>query len=91
MFSTGFAVFLGTTFLLIKLPRRTLLRILRHDLLIDIAVTVLVFILHWGTFSGVMAATIAGLFMTIFTTLAKRVVGFIEGNTYQPGLIRLAI
>ncbi|MEG1456745.1 MAG: hypothetical protein RSC66_14370, partial [Comamonas sp.] len=28
---------------------------------IDVAVTILVLAIHWGTFSGVMAATFAGL------------------------------
>lgn len=42
MFATGLAIFLGLLFIFIKLKRRTLLRLLRHDLLIDLAVTVLV-------------------------------------------------
>ena len=60
MLTTGFTIFLGMGLLLAKLPRRTALKVLKHDLMLDIAVTVMVLMIHWGTFSGVMAATVAG-------------------------------
>ena len=52
MFATGFAVFLSLLFILAKLPRRLMLRLLRYDVLLDIGVTVLVLFLHWGSFDG---------------------------------------
>ena len=61
MFTTGFAIFLGLLFVLAKLKRRLMLRLLHHDVLLDIVVTVFVLYVHWGSFEGVMAATIAGL------------------------------
>jgi hypothetical protein len=39
MFLTGFAVFLGLVLVFVKLPRSTLLRLLRYDLAIDLFVT----------------------------------------------------
>jgi hypothetical protein len=68
-----------------------MLRALRYDLVIDVAVSLVVLAIHWGTFSGVMAATIAGLLTSLGTSGAKRLVGFIRGDTYHPGLIRLDI
>ncbi len=91
MFTTGLAIFLGLVFIFIKLPRRTMLRWLRYDAALDVAVTLLVLVIHWGTFSGVMAATFAGLFTSVGTSLAKRLFGCIKGNQYFPGLIRLAV
>lgn len=91
MFTTGFAIFLGLVFLFIKLPRRTMLRWLRHDLILDLAVTMLVLFLHWGSFEGVIAATFAGLLTSVGTSCAKRVFGFIKDGSYIPGLIRLAV
>ena len=91
MFVTGFAIFLGLVLILVKLPRRTMLRLLRHDLALDIAVTVIVLAVHWGTFSGIMAATIAGLLCSIGTTLAKRTFGYIKGDQYFPGIIALRV
>ena len=89
MLTTGFAVFLGVALLLLKLPRRLMLKALRHDLAIDVVVSLIVLVIHFGTFSGVMAATIAGLLTSLATSGAKRLVGFIKGDTYYPGLIRL--
>ena len=91
MIITGFMIFLGTFLILIKLPRRMMLRALKHDLLIDIAVTVLVLIIHFGTFSGVMAATVAGLLTSLATSGMKRLFGYIDGNIYHIGKIKLNV
>ncbi len=91
MFTTGLAIFLGLVFIFIKLPRRTMLRWLRYDILLDLAVTLIVLVVHFGTFSGVMAATFAGLLTSVGTSLAKRVFGYIQGDQYFPGLIRLTL
>ena len=91
MLMTGFAIFLGVGLLLAKLPRRTALRVLKHDLALDLAVTVTVLLIHWGTFSGVMAATVAGLLTSLATSGLKKLVGYIDGDTYYPGHIRLDV
>lgn len=91
MFTTGLAIFLGLVFVLAKLKRRVMLRLLHHDALLDIAVTVLVLYVHWGSFEGVMAATIAGLFTSVATTSAKRLFGYIKGSVYVPGHFRLEV
>jgi hypothetical protein len=57
--------------------------------MIDIAVTCLVLFIHFGTFSGVMAATVAGLLTSLATSGMKRLFGYIDGNDYHIGRIRL--
>ena len=91
MFTTGFAIFLGVVFIFIKLRRRTMLRLLHYDMAIDVAVTLLVLVVHFGTFSGVMAATFAGLLTSVGTTAAKKILGHMQGDRYYPGLIRLEV
>ena len=91
MIFTGFAVFLGLVFIFAKLKRRTALRLLHHDLWLDLAVLMLTLAIHWGSFEGIMAATIAGLLTSVGTTAAKKVFGHIEGDFYHSGLIRLAV
>ena len=91
MFTTGFAIFLGLVFIFVKLPRRTMLRWLRYDLLLDVAVTLIVLVIHFGSFSGVMAATFAGLLTSVGTSAAKKLFGYIQDDLYVPGLIRLAV
>jgi hypothetical protein len=89
VFETSLAVFIGVALILIKLPRRWLLRALKHDIAIDLAMSVLVLIIHWGTFSGVMATTIAGLLTNIATSGAKRLIGYIDGGKYYPGFLNI--
>ncbi len=91
MIETGFAIFLGLLFLLAKLPRRLLLRLLHHDFLLDIAVTVLTLVTHFGTFSGVMAATVAGVLTSMATSGAKRMFGYIAKDRYFPGKVHLNV
>ena len=91
MLTTGFTIFLGVALILAKLPRRTMLRVLKHDLLLDIAVSLITLLIHWGTFSGVMAATVAGLMTSLATSGLKRLVGYIDGDSYYPGRIRLDV
>ena len=91
MIETGIAIFLSLVFILAKLPRRLMLRALRHDIAIDVAVTFLVLVIHWGTFSGVMAATFAGLLTSVGTSAAKRLFGYIHRDQYVPGFINLKV
>ena len=58
MFTTGFAIFLGLVFIAIKLPRCTMLRWLRYDVVLDVAVTLIVLAIHFGTFSSTDAVQI---------------------------------
>ena len=91
MFTTGFAIFLGLVFIAIKLPRRLMLRWLHYDVILDVAVTVLVLLIHWGSFEGVIAATFAGLLTSVGTTAAKRLFGHIKGDSYFPGYLNLTV
>ena len=89
MFFTGLAIFSGVALLMAKLRRRLWLKALNHDLAIDVGATLMTLVVHWGTFSGVMAATVAGLLTLMATSTAKQVFGHIKGGTYYPGLIAI--
>jgi nucleoside permease NupC len=84
-------VFLGLALILAKLPRRLLLKALNHTLAIDLLVSSLTLLIHWGTFSGVMAATVAGLLTSLATSGAKRLFGHMEGNRYFPGVFHVSV
>ena len=83
---SGFVVFGAGALILAKLKRRWLLKALNNELLLDVAVSGITLALHWGTFSGVMAATVAGVLNSIATSAARRLIGHIDGNTYHPGI-----
>jgi nucleoside permease NupC len=87
MILTGFIVFAATAALLAKLRRNWLLSALHHGVAIDLVVTAVTLAVHWGTFSGVMAATVAGLLTSLATSAAKQVFGYIQRGVYYPGLV----
>lgn len=84
---SGVIIFLGLLLLGLKLPLKTSLRLLGRPLALDFGVSALAFIMHYGTFSGVMAAAVAGLMCSGFTSAARYAIGYIEGSKYHPGKI----
>ena len=89
MIASGFLVFCGIFLLLLKLPRRKFLWLLGHDLVLDITVTCVTLALHFGTFSGIMAATFAGLLTSLASSGLKRLFGSIRSGNYTPGYFKL--
>lgn len=88
---SGVIIFLGLMFIFIKLPRRTSLWLLGHDLVLDVVVSIVAFAMHYGTFSGIMAAAVAGLMCSGFTTAGRKLFGYIKDGKYFPGYFRLEI
>ena len=91
MLMTGLMIFMGVALILAKLPRRLMLKALHHDVALDLAVSILTLFLHWGSFSGVMAATVAGLLTSLMTSGLKRIFGYVDGNRYVPGILNLKV
>ena len=84
---SGVIIFFGMLLLGIKLPRKTSLKLLGRPLALDLGISVLAYILHYGTFSGIMAAAVAGLMCSGFTSAARYAFGYIEGKQYHKGRI----
>lgn len=82
---SGVIIFLGMLLLGLKLPTRVSLRLLGHPLALDFSVSAIAFLMHYGTFSGVMAAAFAGLLCSAFTSAARQAFGYIERGKYYPG------
>ena len=88
---SGVIIFIGLLLLFIKLPRRTALKLLAHPLPLDLIVSVFAYGLHWGTFTGVMAAAVAGLMCSGFTAVARWLFGWIDGRGYHRGVITIHV
>ena len=84
---SGVIIFFGMLLLGIKLPRRISLRLLGNPLALDLSVSVLAYIMHYGTFSGIMAAAVAGMMCSGFTSVARYAFGYIENKRYHKGRI----
>jgi energy-coupling factor transporter transmembrane protein EcfT len=85
----GAIIFVGIAFILAKLPIRWSLRIFGHAVAFDIFVTVLVLWIHWGTMTGLMSATVAGIICAVCTSTGRRLFGYIRGSTYYPGVFNV--
>lgn len=89
MIEMGLIVGLGLLVTLAKLSWRGKMWVISHPLLMDAIVFVFLIAVHWGTFSGVMVATIGALFCSITLGVAKWLVGHVRGNTYYPGVFNV--
>ena len=70
MFLTGIIAACGILFLLLKFGFH---RIVRHDILIDVAATFFLIWIFAGTFSGMMAGLLAGAIISVFLYIGKKV------------------
>ena len=86
---SGLIIFAGLFFMALKLKTETSLKLLGYPVTVDLVVSGLTLIIHWGTFSGVMSAAVAGLMTSIFTMSARRIFGYISKGTYYPGLLKI--
>lgn len=68
-----------------KMDWRWRLRVLSNPLLMDAIIFALLIVLHWGTFSGVMVATIGAAACSVLLAVGRYAVGHYEGKTYVPG------
>ena len=82
---SGVIVFVGLLLLALKLPPRLSLRALGRPFALDLSVSLLAFIMHYGTFSGVMAAAVADLLTSGFSSVARYAFGYVCGGVYTPG------
>lgn len=84
---SGIIIFVGLLLLALKLPLWISIRALGRPFALDFGVSLLAFIMHYGTFTGVMAAAVAGLMCSGFTSIARFCVGYIEDGKYYPGRV----
>ena len=85
MLEMGIVVSLGLIITFCKLSWRWRLRMLSYPVAMDVAVFTLLVLLHWGTFSGVMVATVGALFCSMALSLGRWAFGYISNGRYVPG------
>lgn len=82
---SGVIVALGLIFLFFKLKWKNRLLMLGKPLAMDLSVFVILNILHWGTFSGVMVAATGSLICSALISIGRWAVGFVIKDKYFPG------
>ena len=85
MIEMGIVVALGLVVLYARLGWRKRIWINSNALFMDIAVFAFLTLIHWGTFSGVMVASVGALFCSLTISVARKCVGYVESGVYVPG------
>jgi hypothetical protein len=83
---SGLIVALGLTFMWFKCPWKKRMWMLSNPLLMDVIVFIMLNILHWGSFSGVMVAATGSLICSGLITVGRKCLGHIDARIYYPGI-----
>lgn len=90
MISMGIVVGLALLFSLSKMSWPWKLRILSSPFLIDALIFIGLTWIHWGTFAGVLVATIGAMACSVVLSLGRWMVGYIDHGTYVPGALNMS-
>lgn len=85
MFEMGMFVALGLIVIFIKLPWRGRLMLLSHPVKVDVVVFISLCVLHGGTFSGVMVATIGAFLVSLCLSLGRWMFGYMAKGKHVVG------
>lgn len=81
----GLIVGLALLISLAKMNWHWRLKVLSNPLLMDLIIFAALVILHWGTFSGVMVATIGAAACSVLLAGGRYAVGYYDKKDYVPG------
>ena len=87
MLSMRIVVGLGLIVIFVKLSWAWRMRMLSNPVVVDVLIFSILTILHWGTFSGVMVATVGALFTSIVLSAGRWAFGFIKDGRYVRGAL----
>ena len=91
MIEMGLLCGLGLIIVMAKASWRVRMKMLSNPVKMDIAVFLLLFILHApGTFAGTMVATIAALMVSLILSLGRKMFGYIGKTGYVPGVLNIS-
>lgn len=90
MFESGAVVCLGLAMWFGKCSWRTRMLLLSHPLAVDILVFTILTMIHWGTFSGVMAATVGAAMTSVLLSAGRKAFGYMEKGKYVPGVYNIS-
>lgn len=85
MIEMGIIVGIGLLVTLCKMNWKWRMRLLSAPLMVDVIIFVALMLAHWGTFSGVMVATIGALTCSLVLSGARKMYGYIENGSYVRG------
>lgn len=85
MFSMGLFVAAGLLIILVKCNWKWRMRMLSNPVFMDVAIFAFLCMTHWGTFSGMMVATIGALACSCVLSFGRWMFGYVVAGKYIPG------
>ncbi len=85
MIEMGVVVGIGLLVTLVKMNWKWRMYMLSSPLLVDLIIFVALLLIHWGTFSGVMVATVGAMTCSLTLSAARFLYGHVESGQYISG------
>jgi membrane-bound ClpP family serine protease len=85
MIEMGIVVGMGLLISLVKMNWKWRMHLLSNPLTMDILIFISLCLIHWGTYSGVMVATVGAMTCSLVLSGARWLYGHVEDGTYVPG------
>ena len=81
----GLIVGLALLIAMAKMSCHWRLKVLSNPVIADALIFIFLILIHWGTFSGVMVATIGAMICSLLLAAGRFAVGHKENGKYIPG------
>jgi hypothetical protein len=88
---TGSLVFFSLIIMFFWFKMSTRLWLFGHPVVIEIPFAIFAYSLHYGTFSGMMAAGVAAAMCFCFMRAGRMLVGYINKTGYHPGVFTVQL
>ncbi len=85
MIEMGIVVGMGLLISLVKMNWKWRMHLLSNPLIVDALIFIALMLIHWGTFSGVMVATVGAMTCSLVLSGARKLYGHVEDGVYVPG------
>ena len=85
MIEMGVVVGMGLLISLVKMNWKWRMHLLSNPLTMDVLIFISLCLIHWGTFSGVMVASVGAMTCSLVLSGARWLYGHVEAGAYVPG------
>lgn len=85
MIEMGVVVGIGLLVTLVKMNWKWRMHLLSNPLVVDMLIFIALVLLHWGTFSGVMVASVGAMTCSLVLSGVRYAYGHVENGVYVPG------
>ena len=86
----GIVIGRGLRTTLVKMNWKGSMRMLSSPLFVDAFILVTLVLIHWGTYSGVMVATVGAMTGSLTLSAVRARYGHVEAGDYLPGYFHIS-